>query len=170
MCVLNNWLPGILLMLAIVYLDRVSSVLNRDTKQYGKQYLFDGNEETCWNSGQVQWVLMLLITTAVRRTTLKMGTVELCFVLLTSYGLFPHKQGLPQHITVHFHRPVKPTSIYLMFQGGFAGKICNILISAVGDAEFIHTGRCFFVIRACCIFVFFAPFLSWSSFIWPTIS
>eukprot|EP01137_Pigoraptor_chileana_P007912 Opistho-2@54095 len=31
---------------------RVSSVLNRDAKQYGKQFLFDGSEETCWTSGQ----------------------------------------------------------------------------------------------------------------------
>ncbi|XP_031948437.1 nuclear receptor 2C2-associated protein isoform X2 [Corvus moneduloides] len=31
---------------------RVSSVLNRDVKQFGKQHLFDGSEETCWNSDQ----------------------------------------------------------------------------------------------------------------------
>lgn len=33
-------------------LDRVSSVLNRDVKQFGKKFMFDGNEETCWNSDQ----------------------------------------------------------------------------------------------------------------------
>uniref|UniRef100_A0A3P8SHQ3 Nuclear receptor 2C2-associated protein n=1 Tax=Amphiprion percula TaxID=161767 RepID=A0A3P8SHQ3_AMPPE len=38
--------------------SRVSSVLNRDVKQYGKTYMFDCNEETCWNSdqGECQWV------------------------------------------------------------------------------------------------------------------
>ncbi|TNM87422.1 hypothetical protein fugu_005643 [Takifugu bimaculatus] len=38
----------------------VSSVLNRDVKQYGKKYLFDCNEETCWNSdqGERQWVIL----------------------------------------------------------------------------------------------------------------
>ncbi|KAK2835740.1 hypothetical protein Q5P01_016224 [Channa striata] len=37
---------------------RVSSVLNRDVKQYGKKYMFDCNEDTCWNSdqGERQWV------------------------------------------------------------------------------------------------------------------
>uniref|UniRef100_A0A1B6D718 F5/8 type C domain-containing protein n=1 Tax=Clastoptera arizonana TaxID=38151 RepID=A0A1B6D718_9HEMI len=37
---------------------RVSSVLNRDVKQYGKKYLFDENEETCWSSdqGSPQWI------------------------------------------------------------------------------------------------------------------
>jgi len=40
------------------YVCRVSSTLNRDTKQFGKKYLFDGCEETCWNSdqGSPQWV------------------------------------------------------------------------------------------------------------------
>lgn len=32
---------------------RVSSVLNRDVKQFGKKFMFDSNEETCWNSDQV---------------------------------------------------------------------------------------------------------------------
>ncbi|XP_064620850.1 nuclear receptor 2C2-associated protein-like [Lineus longissimus] len=37
---------------------RVSSVLNRDVKQFGKKYLFDGDDETCWNSdqGSPQWI------------------------------------------------------------------------------------------------------------------
>lgn len=40
--------------------SRVSSVLNRDAKQFGKKYLFDGNEDTCWNSdqGSSQWILL----------------------------------------------------------------------------------------------------------------
>ncbi|KAM6041858.1 nuclear receptor 2C2-associated protein isoform 2-T3 [Chlamydotis macqueenii] len=39
---------------------RVSSVLNRDVKQFGKKHMFDGNEETCWNSdqGTCQWVTL----------------------------------------------------------------------------------------------------------------
>ncbi|XP_069505220.1 nuclear receptor 2C2-associated protein [Ambystoma mexicanum] len=40
--------------------SRVSSVLNKDVKQYGKKYLFDGHEDTCWNSdqGSSQWILL----------------------------------------------------------------------------------------------------------------
>nr|CAB3264436.1 nuclear receptor 2C2-associated protein-like [Phallusia mammillata] len=40
---------------------RVSSVLNRDTKQYGRKFLYDGNPDTCWNSdkGKVQWIKLL---------------------------------------------------------------------------------------------------------------
>ena len=34
---------------------KVSSTLNRDTKQFGKKFLFDGREETCWNSDQVEF-------------------------------------------------------------------------------------------------------------------
>lgn len=37
---------------------RVSSVLNRNVKEFGKKFLFDGREDTCWNSeqGTPQWV------------------------------------------------------------------------------------------------------------------
>lgn len=37
---------------------RVSSVLNRNVKLYGKKHLIDSNPETCWNSdsGSPQWI------------------------------------------------------------------------------------------------------------------
>lgn len=37
---------------------RVSSVLNRQVREYGKMFMFDGREDTCWNSdqGSPQWV------------------------------------------------------------------------------------------------------------------
>lgn len=37
---------------------KVSSVLNRDVKQYGKKHLMDGDGDTCWNSeqGSPQWI------------------------------------------------------------------------------------------------------------------
>ncbi|XP_026284079.1 nuclear receptor 2C2-associated protein [Frankliniella occidentalis] len=31
---------------------KVSSVFNRDNQQFGKKYMFDGSDETCWNSAQ----------------------------------------------------------------------------------------------------------------------
>ena len=36
----------------------VSSVLNKNTKQYGKKHLMDGKDETCWHSdpGLPQWI------------------------------------------------------------------------------------------------------------------
>uniref|UniRef100_A0A8D0L638 Nuclear receptor 2C2-associated protein n=1 Tax=Sphenodon punctatus TaxID=8508 RepID=A0A8D0L638_SPHPU len=41
-------------------LSRVSSVISRDVKQFGKKYMFDSNEETCWNSdqGSTQWLTL----------------------------------------------------------------------------------------------------------------
>ncbi len=29
-------------------------MLNKDVKQFGKKFMFDGLDETCWNSDQVQ--------------------------------------------------------------------------------------------------------------------
>lgn len=39
---------------------RVSSVLGRNSRELGKQHLFDGSPETCWNSdqGSPQWVAL----------------------------------------------------------------------------------------------------------------
>ncbi|KAH6572098.1 hypothetical protein BASA50_001091 [Batrachochytrium salamandrivorans] len=69
---------------------RVSSVLNRDARNYGKKNLVDNNLETCWNSDQ----------------------------------------GSPQWIQVESsdeNSLIRPTSIKLMFQGGFSGKECELL-------------------------------------------
>ncbi|KAI9364460.1 galactose-binding domain-like protein [Zopfochytrium polystomum] len=65
---------------------KVSSVLNKDTKNFGKQHLVDGSDETCWNSDQ----------------------------------------GSPQWVSVEFENSVNPTSLVLVFQGGFAGRECEI--------------------------------------------
>jgi len=65
---------------------KVSSVLNSDRKVYGKKFLFDGKDETCWNSDQ----------------------------------------GLPQWIHFKFAEPKTITMLRLQFQGGFAGKECEL--------------------------------------------
>ncbi|CAL4110062.1 unnamed protein product [Meganyctiphanes norvegica] len=40
--------------------SRVSSVLARNTKELGKQHMFDGHADTCWNSdqGTPQWIMI----------------------------------------------------------------------------------------------------------------
>lgn len=37
---------------------KTSTVLNKNSKEYGKQYLIDGSNETCWcsDAGVPQWV------------------------------------------------------------------------------------------------------------------
>ncbi|XP_070163874.1 nuclear receptor 2C2-associated protein [Polyergus mexicanus] len=39
---------------------RVSSVLNKNIRSYGKKYMFDNSNETCWNSdaGSPQWIII----------------------------------------------------------------------------------------------------------------
>ncbi|RKP07867.1 galactose-binding domain-like protein, partial [Thamnocephalis sphaerospora] len=66
---------------------RVSSVLNRDTSNYGKQHLTDGSEETCWNSDQ----------------------------------------GEPQYVAIDFGQSVRVRAVNIMFQGGFAGRRCQLM-------------------------------------------
>ena len=38
----------------------MSSVLNRDTRQFGKKHMFDENNETCWNSDQVKSIYIYI--------------------------------------------------------------------------------------------------------------
>ncbi|EDO32498.1 predicted protein, partial [Nematostella vectensis] len=65
---------------------RVSSVLNKNVKEYGKKYMFDGKDETCWNSDQ----------------------------------------GSPQFVIFEFPQEVNLKRICIQFQGGFAGKECQL--------------------------------------------
>lgn len=36
----------------VPYTSTVSSVFQKEHKQFGKKHLFDGKEDTCWNSDQ----------------------------------------------------------------------------------------------------------------------
>ncbi|XP_016992195.1 nuclear receptor 2C2-associated protein [Drosophila rhopaloa] len=42
------------------FTSRVSSVLNKEVKQYGKQFMFDTKEDTSWSSdeGTPQWIIL----------------------------------------------------------------------------------------------------------------
>lgn len=53
MCVSGTLLCELCLKVPCLVFDRVSSVLNRDVKQFGKKFMFDCSEESCWNSDQV---------------------------------------------------------------------------------------------------------------------
>jgi len=67
---------------------KVSSVLNKDVLNYGKQHLLDDQNETCWNSDQ----------------------------------------GSPQYVMVDFGQAIKLFAVKIQFQGGFAGKGCELLV------------------------------------------
>lgn len=78
---------------------RVSSVLNKDVKQFGKQHLIDGSEETCWNSDSVCADSVVSSEHEVR-------------VCLSAFN-----QGVPQFIVAEFDEDVRPRQLTLMFQG-----------------------------------------------------
>lgn len=44
----------------VLEIHRVSSVLNKDNKNYGKKNLIDGSEESCWNSEAVRFIIFVL--------------------------------------------------------------------------------------------------------------
>eukprot|EP00057_Strongylocentrotus_purpuratus_P017229 XP_011671703.1 PREDICTED: nuclear receptor 2C2-associated protein [Strongylocentrotus purpuratus] len=112
---------------------RVSSVLNRDVKQFGKKFLFDNNEETCWNSdqGTLQWV------------SIELQEPHQCSELhLQFQGGFASKTcwvegslpgGTPQWASIELQEPHQCTELHLQFQGGFASKTCWVEGSLPGE-------------------------------------
>lgn len=80
---------------------KVSSVLGRDTKAYGKQNLLDMSEETCWSSDQ--------------------GAPQQCTFDLVCVD------------EAHKDDQLSIGKVKVMFQGGFAGKECSLLIQKSKD-------------------------------------
>ncbi len=103
---------------------RVSSTLHEDVKQFGKQHLFDGNDETCWNSSNVRAPRDLCVFPPIIQGCLSRPCLMRAFLNL-SYLTRPSSrtQGASQFITIKFSKPVNPASVSIMFQGGFVAKV-----------------------------------------------
>lgn len=78
----------------------MSSVLNKDTRSYGKQFLTDGKEETCWNSDQV----LKIVFSHIRLN-------RFCVI-----------EGENQWILLNFSQLVQVKKIEIRFQGGFSSS------------------------------------------------
>ncbi len=95
---------------------RVSSVLNKDNKNYGKKNLIDGSEETCWNSEAVRflclrvwYVLFLSLMFRVLHNGYRLHRLDvfLWIVLLLNFKEVLQQNDLLLNIdnkTEHFHR------------------------------------------------------------------
>lgn len=86
-------------------------MLNNDGKQFGKQHMFDGSEETCWNSDQVHFIL---------------HSLHAFF-----FAVIP--QGVPQFIRIKFERAVTVSAVHIQFQGGFVGQTAEFSIAKPGE-------------------------------------
>ncbi|KAF7244534.1 hypothetical protein EG68_09936 [Paragonimus skrjabini miyazakii] len=119
----------------------VSSVLNKDSKQYGKAHLFDGNPETCWNSdhGSPQWIQIHLQSpvrlAAIRvqfqggfsglDTSLEAWNDEHTTGLVRNevLSLFPKDNHLIQTFPVQFSEPYSHYRLVFHSSTDFYGRI-----------------------------------------------
>jgi len=76
---------------------RVSSVLNKNVKDFGKKNLFDDRDDTCWNSdpGRPQWVKVTFehpVTVAALEVTFQGGFAgkECCLKCPDGKPVFEH--------------------------------------------------------------------------------
>ena len=81
----------------------VSSVLQKNTSCYGKQFLFDGLQETCWNSeaGPRQWIRQSDNDAIVNMDA---------------------QPTYQTYFSVQFQQEVLVSKLEIRFQGGFCGK------------------------------------------------
>lgn len=99
----------------------VSSVLNRDIKQHGKTFLFDGCEDTAWSSDQVEYAW---------------HHIAIAPPPLTRFH--SRSQGTPQHIALLLNPAVTVSALSIQFQGGFAGKDCTMTLESE-DGRPLHS-------------------------------
>ena len=121
---------------------RVSSVLNRDVRQFGKKFMFDGDEETCWNSDQVDKDKTEGEGTGrAQSTVLGSSPSPYCGMLeghawermkgggniFYMHSVWLRTQGSPQFVSVELSSAAFAEELHLCFQGGFASKECTLL-------------------------------------------
>jgi hypothetical protein len=83
---------------------RASSVLRKNAKEFGPARMFDGSDDTCWNSDQVRLA----------------PTIRACLPRASQF----HSKGSPQVLYLLFQRPVSILLMKIMFQGGFSATVC----------------------------------------------
>ncbi|XP_067872178.1 nuclear receptor 2C2-associated protein [Heterodontus francisci] len=127
--------------------SRVSSVLNRDVKQFGKKFLFDRNEETCWNSdqGSCQWVILEFPQT-VKVTELQLQfqggfTGRTCRLeggrkgadLLKIADLYPEDTNRLQRFSIHEESIADKLKIIFEKSTDFFGRIVIYHLDVLGE-------------------------------------
>lgn len=132
---------------------RVSSVLNRDVKQFGKQFLFDGCDETCWNSDQgSQQYINIEFSNAVRISEVqiqfqggfsgKYCRIE-CYsqyavrsenMLLTACDFYPEDINSLQRFPVDFPEATSILRIVFESSTDFFGRIIIYKLDILGQS------------------------------------
>ncbi|XP_059494439.1 nuclear receptor 2C2-associated protein [Stegostoma tigrinum] len=127
--------------------SRVSSVLNRDVKQFGKKFLFDRNEDTCWNSdqGPSQWVLLEFPQT-VRVTELQLQfqggfTGRACRLeggrkgsnLVKIADFYPEDTNCLQRFSIHEESVTDRLKIIFEESTDFFGRIVIYHLDVLGE-------------------------------------
>lgn len=106
---------------------RVSSVLGRDAKTYGKQFLFDGCEDTAWNSDQVTgykifiYIFLINFNFSSGYSTVDIIEIQQSDNIDRIYHPVPWrlhtKEHLPSKISFHRRRDEAWDSCYMLSRG-----------------------------------------------------
>ncbi|ODN01698.1 Nuclear receptor 2C2-associated protein [Orchesella cincta] len=126
---------------------RVSSVLNNDRKQYGKKYLFDGKDETCWNSdgGSPQWIefsfpepksveqLLIQFQGGFAAKSCVLQTISDSKEQTTSFQFFPKDSNTSQTFAVSNLLPCNKFKLTFESSFDFYGRIIIYNVDIIGS-------------------------------------
>ncbi|KNE64562.1 hypothetical protein AMAG_09921 [Allomyces macrogynus ATCC 38327] len=119
---------------------KVSSVLNRDTAQFGKQHLTDGDAQTCWNSdaGKPQRIVVdfgRAVHVHSLTLTFQGGFVGHPCHITPDWTVYPGDTNAPQTFTAtDAVKSVPRTRMQLMFADStdFYGRVTLFQLDVVG--------------------------------------
>ncbi|ORX95329.1 galactose-binding like protein [Basidiobolus meristosporus CBS 931.73] len=128
---------------------KVSSTLNKDVTNFGKQFLVDGDDETCWNSeqGSPQYILIDLQTpTSVQglRIMFQGGFVgKECQALGAVEGndyislgrFYPEDNNDVQEFSLEDQTPVKKLKLVFESSTDFFGRITIYRLEVIGEKK-----------------------------------
>uniref|UniRef100_A0A6M2E3G9 Nuclear receptor 2C2-associated protein n=1 Tax=Amblyomma tuberculatum TaxID=48802 RepID=A0A6M2E3G9_9ACAR len=125
---------------------RVSSVLNRDTTNFGKKHLIDGNGDTCWNSdqGTPQWVCLdfnnpvvpsevqLQFQGGFAGKEVKVEAVDAISDTTTRTDIFPEDNNALQTFPLQLDTPIKRLRIVFRTGTDMFGRIVLYHLALIG--------------------------------------
>lgn len=122
---------------------RVSSVLNRNAKQFGKHYMLDEQEDTCWNSdqGSPQWIYLKfpkpLVVREIRLQFQGGFVGKECYIEIEEekYPFYPEDNNAFQIFKFNQNNLTDTLKIIFNSSTDFFGRITVYKLDVIGDYE-----------------------------------
>ena len=107
----------------------VSSVFNGDNANYGKRYLIDGSDETCWqSSSQLPHIITCKLKEALKgdfmlRVQFQGGFAGTCLVVNGEHNVCPLNVNEMQEFSLRMNEPTDILNLEIKSSSDFYGRV-----------------------------------------------